>query len=113
MSRSALIPHPEYSVIDLLPPQPEITDEHVAMRLGAGYRDGAYMAIERIARALLLPVPHSLSRHWLEADNALHRAYEPDYAEIRDYLIHENNVAPLLAQRVALRLTRRIDVRTH
>lgn len=102
---TALIPHPELSVLELLPPQPEITDERIALRLAAGYDDGAYMAIQRIALAL------SIGADYMRLDRELHRRFAPRYTELRDYLIHENNVAPLLAARIALRITRFVEVR--
>jgi hypothetical protein len=96
MSGRALILHPELSLLPYLPPRPQIINEHHAMRLGAAYDDGAYMVLQRLALKLagdrFTAVHHAISR-------------APSYAELRDFLIYENDVAPVLAARVALRLT--------
>lgn len=92
---TALILHPELGGWNR--PQPEITDELRAARIAAAYDDGAYMALERVEHMLALR--GSVRRRALA-----HLA--PSYVELRDYLHHEENVAYLLACRVALRFTR-------
>lgn len=101
----ALIPHPEiFESWDL---GPEVTDELVAFRVACAYHDGAYMAISRIAHRILAPITYRRSREWIESEHALHEAYAPDYAEVRDFLRYEFNVPLVLAARVALRLARK------
>jgi hypothetical protein len=98
MKTTAIIPHPELSLLRW-PDPPQIIDERTAVRLAASYEQGAYMAIERVFR---LDVGD-----WREA-HVLHERYRPQYSEVRDYLIHECNVPLVLAARVALRMTMKV-----
>lgn len=99
---AALIPHPGLFIGR---DEPEIIDERIAMKLGAAYCDGGYMAIERVFAADK-SAWHVSAARWA-AMNVLHDTYGPSYAEIRDFLVHECNVPLVLAARVALRITRR------
>lgn len=98
MNTAAIIPHPELSLLRW-PDPPQIIDETTAIRLAAAYDNGAYMAIERVFRLRM--------DEWSQA-SVLHERYRPQYAEVRDYLIHECNVPLVLAARVALRMTMKV-----
>lgn len=80
--------------------QPQIVDEPEAMRLAGAYCEGVHRTAARLASALFPGMAYA--EPWL-AFTRLHG--EPSYAELRNFLEGDCNVAPLVAQRVALLYT--------
>ncbi len=78
---------------------PQIVDEREALRLAGAYGDGANAVASRIASGLF---PEKYAGAWL----SFVRQYQPTYAQLRNFLEGDCNVAPILAARVALRHTR-------
>ncbi|HET8769455.1 MAG TPA: hypothetical protein VFM71_00595 [Gemmatimonadaceae bacterium] len=65
-------------------------------RLAIAYLDGAYIALHKVFN----------QRLDYEAMRAILDLGEPSYPEVRDFLMYDNGVDPIIAARVAFRLRR-------
>jgi hypothetical protein len=86
---------------------PIVIDERYARGVADAYMEGIASATERVMDGLFGP---GYSDDGWRAAVALSRRYLPTYAALRDYLIADHNVHPVIACRVALSRTRRHEV---
>ena len=91
----ALIPHPTlYGKRQ----REWITDEAYARRIAIAHIDGAYLAVERIFGRTNAMYPSMAS--------VAHQAAHPRFHELRDFLMWDEHIEPVLAATIAMQFTR-------
>lgn len=76
---------------------PQMVDERVALAIASAYIEGQHTVATQVAEALGGPMLAT----WKLVD-----ARGPGYHELRSYLVGDHNVNPVLAARVAMKLSR-------